>query len=322
MALLCLVCVTAAARGPLGARDADYQLAVTQAYQRYQAETAGKVADSIAALSAVPTHYAVVVVRVDGKIWERGDSGVPFVLAAMSAPFTAALAAEQRGPEVLNSTQGAVAGTAPVPPARSVADWGSAPHEALGMEGSIATLSLVQPQHDAEGKWRALLDNFSKFAGAELSVSTPAYRGTTPLVPRLPQVTKELSSDGRLFDDADAVADLFLRQNSVAVTPHQLAIMAATLANDGVNPVSGQKVVSAAAAQSMQSQLKSARKGSSAWMSKAQIPASAGISGGILVVVPGRLGIAVYSPPLDGGGVSVRGQKAIKYLSQALMFSP
>ena len=144
----------------------------------------------------------------------------------------------------------------------------------------------------------------------------------TPLVPRLPQVTRELGSDGRLFDDADAVADLYLRQNSVAVTAHDLAIMAATLANDGVNPVNGKKVVSAVAAQSIQSQLKSTRDGSSTWMSKAQIPASAGISGGILVVVPGRLGIAVYSPPLDATGVSVRGQKAIKYLSQALMFSP
>ena len=159
-------------------------------------------------------------------------------------------------------------------------------------------------------------------AGTELSVNATAYQGTTPLVPRLPQITKELGSDGRLIDDPDAVADLYLRQNAVAVTAHDLAIMAATLANDGINPVSGMKVVSAAAAQNIQSQLKSARKGSSQWMSKAKIPASAGISGGILVVIPGRLGIAVYSPPLDAAGVSVRGQKAIHYLSQALMFTP
>jgi glutaminase len=320
--LLSLAGATVSARGPLGARDADYQLAVSQAYQRYQAEPTGKIAEPIAALSATPNHYAIVVVRVDGKIWEQGDVRVPFVLTALAAPFTAALAAEQGGPEVLNSTQGAVAGTAPVPPARTVADWGSAPNAALGVDGSIATLSLVKPQHDADGKWRALLDNFNKFAGAELSVNAAAYKGTTPLVPRVPQSTKELGSDGRLFDDADAMADLYLRQNSVSVTAHDLAVMAATLANDGVNPVSGKTVVSAAAAHSIQAQLKSARKGSSAWMSKAGIPASAGISGGVFVVVPGRLGIAVYSPPLDSSGVSVRGQKAIRYLSQALMFTP
>lgn len=319
-AALLLATSVAGARGPLGAREADYQMAVAQAYQRYRAEATGKVAEPVAALSAVPTHYAVVVVRVDGKIWEEGDARVPFVLGAMAAPFTAALAAEQHGPELLNSTAGAVAGTAPVPPGRTVADWGPAPNVAFGLEGSIATLSLVQPQRDAEGKWRGLLENLSQFAGASLSVNDAAYHGATPLAPRVPQVTRELASDGRLKDDVDSTADLYLRQSSVTVSAHDLAIMAAALANDGVNPVTGKKAVSAAVAQSIQGQLTGARKGSSAWMSKAGIAASAGISGGIFVVVPGRLGIAVYAPPLDGSGVSVRGQKAIKYLSQVLMF--
>jgi glutaminase len=317
---LLVASTVAGARGPLGAPEADYQIAVTQAYQRYKADATGKVADPIAALSAVSTQYAVVVVRVDGKIWEQGDARVPFVLAAMGSTFTAALAAEQHGPELLNSTAGAVAGTAPVPPGRTVADWGPAPNVAFGPEGSLATLSLVQPQHDADGKWRALLENFNKFAGTELSVNDAAYRGSTPLEARVPQLTRELASDGRLKDDVDLTADLYLRQSAVAVTAHDLAIMAATLANDGVNPVNTRKVVSPAVARSIQSQLLIARKGSSAWMSKAGIAASAGISGGILVVVPGRLGIAVYAPPLDASGVSVRGQKAIKYLSQALMF--
>jgi len=165
-----------------------------------------------------------------------------------------------------------------------------------------------------------LLDNLNKFAGRELSVNDAAYHGATPLAARVPQIARELASDGRLQDDVDSTADLFLRQASVAVTAHDLAIMAATLANDGVNPVTRKTVVKPAVAQAMQAQLTAARKGSSAWMSKAGIAASAGISGGIFVVVPGRLGIAVYAPPLDASGVSVRGQKAIKYLSQALMF--
>jgi len=80
-------------------------------------------------------------------------------------------------------------------------------------------------------------------------------------------------------------------------------------------------VVSAAVAQDIAAQLKASRKGSSAWMSKAGIPATAGVAGGILVVIPGRLGLATYSPPLDSAGVSVRGQRAIKYLSQVLFFT-
>jgi glutaminase len=311
---------TTLARGPLGAREADYQLAISQAYQRYQSDTTGKIAEPIAGLPALATHYAVVIVRVDGKIWEQGDARVPFVLAAMAAPFTAALAAEQRGPELLNSTAGAVAGTAPVPPGRTVADWGPAPNMAFGAEGSIATLGLVQPQHDADAKWRALMQNFNRFAGAELSVNDRAYHGEPPLAARVPQLTRELASDGRLQDDVDPTADLYLRQSAVSVTARDLAIMAATLANDGVNPVDRKMVVKPEVAQAIQSQLLAPRKGSSTWMSKAGIAASAGISGGIFVVVPGRLGIAVYAPPLDASGVSMRGQKAIKYLSQALMF--
>jgi len=311
----------APARGPLGARDADYQLAVSQAHQRYASESSGKVAEPIAALGVSPGSYAVVIVRIDGKIFEAGDVNASFVMGALAAPFTTALVAEQRGPQVLSSTLGAVAGTAPVPDARTPADWGAAPNAALSPEGSIATLSLVQPQHDAEAKWRALLDNFNSFAGGELSVYDPAYRAKTPIAPRVPQITKDLAGDGRLFDDADAVADLYLRQNSLAVTAHVLAVMAATLANDGINPVNQRRAVGAAVAQNIQAQLKSPRKGGAACMTKAGIPGSVGIAGGIMVVLPWRMGIAVYSPPLDSSDASVRGQKAIKYLSQALFFS-
>jgi glutaminase len=97
--------------------------------------------------------------------------------------------------------------------------------------------------------------------------------------------------------------------------------MAATLANDGINPVNQRRVVGAAVAQNIQAQLKSPRKAGAAWMTKAGIPGCVGIAGGIMVVLPGRMGIAVYSPPLDSSDASVRGQRAIKYLSQTLFFS-
>jgi glutaminase len=103
------------------------------------------------------------VVRVDGKVFAAGDTESPLVLTAIAAPFAAALVAEQRGPDFMNSTAGAVAGTAPVPPGRSPADWGAAPTNALRMEGAMATLSLVQPQGDADSKWRALLANLGNF---------------------------------------------------------------------------------------------------------------------------------------------------------------
>lgn len=322
-AAIVLIAGGVAARGPYGARDSDIQTAVAQAHARYQAENSGKVSELVSSFDAAsPATYGVVVVRVDGKVFEAGDSRVRFVMGALAAPFTAALAAEQQGTEVRSSVAGAVAGTAPVPDARTPADFGKAPRNALTGEGAMTTLGLVTPQRDADAKWRALLANFTNFAGTGLEIDERVYRADKPIVPRVQAMARDLGTEGRLLDDPGITADLYLRQNSLAASAHDLAVMAATLANDGVNPVTRKAVVRPEVARDLQAQLLAKRAGSSAWMSKARIPATASISGGIIVVIPGRLGLAVYSPPLDASGVSVRGQRAIKYLSQVLFFNP
>lgn len=298
-------------------------MAVTQAHERYRQDASGKVAPAISALGDVtPGHFGVVVVRIDGKVFETGDARVAFLIGEIAAPFTSALAASQQGTEVASSTAGAVAGTAPVPDARTAADFGNAPYNPLVAQGALTTLSLVKPQRDVDGKWRALLDNFSQFAGQELRVDERAINAAKSALPGVDSMVRDLGSEGRLLDDAGITAELYRRQNALSVTAHDLAVMAATLANGGVNPVSGKTVVSPAVAQRIQAQLLSKRKGSSAWMAKEGIAATAGLGGGIIVVIPGRLGIATYAPPLDTGGVSVRGQRAIRYLSKALQFAP
>jgi glutaminase len=315
----------ALARGPMGARDADFQTAVAQAYSRYKADRSGKVTSSVPALaSASPDLYAVVIVRVDGKVFEAGDAATAFVLDSLSAPFTAALVAEQQGTDVLTGTLGAVAGTAPTPSARTTADWGNAPATALEAEGAIPTLSLVQPKGDADGKWRALLTNLSNFAGNELTLDERVYQSATGNSDRLKSLIKDLSGEGRLLDDPQQTADLYLRQNSVAVTTFELALMAATLANDGVNPIDGRRAVSAATARSTQALITNAglRGAKKQWMTEAGAGAASGLSGGAILVMPGRLGIAIYSPPLDSKGISVRGQRAMRYLTQVLMIGP
>jgi glutaminase len=223
---------------------------------------------------------------------------------------------------VQSSTAGAVAGTAPVPNARTMADFGKAPSNALNGEGAVTTLSLVRPQRDVDGKWRALLDNFTNFSGREFKVDDRVYRADKPIMPRVLDMTRALGTQGRLLDDPAITADLYLRQSALVANAYDLAVMAATLANDGVNPVTRKTVVTAEVAKSLQLQLLANRKGGSAWMSKSGIPATAGIAGGIVVVIPGRLGLATYSPPLDSAGVSVRGQRAIKYLSHTLFLNP
>ena len=318
--------VFAVARGPLGARDSDYETAVTQAHKRYSADQTGTVTNSVPALASVsPNLYGIVIVRVDGKVFEAGDAGTSLVPTEVAAPFTAALVAEKRGADVLSSTAGALAGTAPVPPGRSPADWGKAPTTVFAPEGALAVLSLVQPQGDAEGKWRALLDNLNGFSGRELMLDERVYQSASSSAERLNAKARDLSEDGRLTDDPKATADLYLKQSSVALTTRDLAIMAATLANDGVNPVNQKRVVSQPVAKNIQTLLiESGWRGGkkAAWLKKAGVGAMSGNSGVIIMVVPGRLGIAVYSPPLDSAGNSVRAQLALRYLVQTLFIGP
>jgi glutaminase len=322
---LLLVPGTSAARGPIGARDADYQTAVAQAHKRYKPDKSGKVTNTVPALASVsPDLYAVVIVRIDGKVFEAGDAAAPFVLEALAAPFTAALVTEQRGTDALTGTLGAVAGTAPTPDARTPADWGNAPATALEVEGAIPTLSLVQPTGDADAKWRALLTNASSFAGSSLALDDRIYQSALGSADKLRSRIKELSGEGRLLDDPQLTGDLYLKQNSIAVTARELAIMAATLANDGVNPVSKQRAVSPETAKSVQSLIANAglRGARKDWMKKAHAAAAASRSGAGILVMPGRMGIAVYSPPVDSKGISVRGQRAMRYLAQVLMIGP
>ena len=309
------------ARGPKAARDADYQTAVNQAHKRYAANRAGKVTSDVPALATVsPDLFAVVVARVDGSVFEAGDTGTRFALTGLAAPFAAALIGEQRGPEALSGTLAAAAGLTPLPNARGAQDWGASPTTALAPRGALATLGLLQPTGDAQAKWQALLGNLSKFSAASPSLDEAIYRSAQAEDMHVQSAARDLAEDGSLADDANAMADLYLRQGAVTVTARELAIMAATLAHDGVNPATRGAVVKPAVAQSIQQLIARAglRGDKSSTLNKLRLIATSGASGGILVVVPGRLGIAVYAPPLDSSGVSVRGQLALRYLHQAL----
>jgi len=275
------------ARGPIGGRDADYQMAISQAHKRYQSDRSGTIPEAVPRLAKVsPNLYGVVLVRVDGKVWEAGDSRLPFVLSGVAAPFTAALVVEQG------------------------ATW---PDKPLDMEGSLITLSLARPQGDVDAKWRAVLGNLGSFAGRELFLDEGMYRSANSAAAPVLDMARQLAAAGKLRDDAAAVADLYVKQSAVTLTAYDLAVMAATLANDGKNPMTGRVVVKPEVSQTLRELI------GSDGLQKAGMSSVAGKAGCIVAVVPGRFGLATYSPPLDAAGNSVRGQRAIKYLSQALM---
>jgi glutaminase len=287
MAVLLAVAIasTSSARGPKAARDADFQMAVTQAHKRYKADRSGTVPEAGAGVSA--DLYGVVIVRINGTLFEAGDTRVPFALAAVANPFTAALVAEQSGSTGSNNP--------------------------LEREGSIAILGSLKPPGDPDARWRALLGNFGAFAGNELFLDESLYRSTRDAVGKVEEEVRVLAQQGRLQDDSDSTADLYVRQGAVVLTTRDLAIMAATLANGGRNPMNGRVVVRSEVSQNLQAQI--AKSG----LMNLGMPAVGGQTGAIFAVIPGRFGLAVYSPPLDAAGQSVRGQRAIRYLSRALM---
>lgn len=281
------VSVPGLARGPMGGRDADYQMAVSQAHKRYQSDRSGSIPEAVPRLATVSANlYGLALVRVDGKAWEAGDSRIPFVLSGAAAPFTVALVAEQGA--------------------------GLANHSLDG-EGALVALSLVRPPHDADAKWRAVLGNFGAFAGRELFLDQAMYGSANAAAAPVLDLARKLAADGKLQDDAAATADLLVKQSAVTLTAYDLAVMAATLANGGKNPMTGKAVVKPEIAQALQKAL--ATDG----VQRIGMSSIAGKAGCIFAVVPGRFGVAVYSPPLDAAGNSVRGQRALKYLSQALM---
>ena len=141
------------------------------------------------------------------------------------------------------------------------------------------------------------------------------YRSASPATESVLEAARRLASQGKLQDDADATADLFVKQGAVTLTARDLAIMAATLANDGKNPVNGKAVVKPEVSKALQALV------AASGLQNVGMVALAGKGGAIIGIVPGRMGIATYSPPLDAAGNSVRGQRAIKYLSQALQVS-
>jgi glutaminase len=182
----------------------------------------------------------------------------------------------------------------------------------------------MQPKGNPDSKWQALRDNLGRFAGHDVNYDASTFQTVWAGADRLKARAHELSRAGRLADDPDATADLFVRQHLVGVTTQDLAVMAATLANDGVNPVTRNRVVKEEVARSttdllMKSGLRGKRQ---AWLIKAGVGAMTSRSGAIILVVPGRMGIAAYSPPLGSQDISVRGERAMRYLIKVLMIGP
>jgi glutaminase len=278
----------------------------------------GALADYIPELTRVdPTGFGLTLSSADGFLYESGDARAEFTIQSISKPFTYALALDQVGQDAVDAKIG-VEPSGDAFNEISVDEHTKTPKNPMINAGAIAAVSLI-PGASPDERFAKLAQFYSACAGRPLELDEDVYRSEKATGNRNRAIAYMLASFG-VLDDPDDVLDVYFRQCSLKVTSVDLARMAATLARGGINPQTGRRVTSAKVVQRMLSVMVTCGmyNGAGDWVSAVGMPAKSGVGGGITAVLPGQLGIGVYSPLLDGRGNSVRGVLVCRALSQRL----
>jgi glutaminase len=286
-------------------------------HARYAGLRDGTVATYIPELAkADPEWFGCCLVTTDGQIYAVGDAEVPFTIQSISKPFVYATALADRGKEAVLAKIG-VEPTGDAFNAISLHPETGQPSNPMINAGAIATTGLVAGRTPEE-QWQRILESFGQFAGHELAIDEQVYHSESVTGFRNRAIGYMLRNFGIIEGDPTPIAENYFRQCSIAVTCRDLGVMAATLANGGINPVTGLRALEQEHVESVLSVMASCGMYDYAggWLYHVGMPAKSGVSGGILAVLPGRLGISVFSPPLDAKGNSVRGIEVCNQLSR------
>ena len=293
---------------------------VREAHQRYAPHTGGEVADYIPVLAAVDSDlFGVCVAKVDGGVHPVGDAQVPFSIQSISKAFVYALVCEAFGHEEVLDRVGVNNTGLAFNSVMAVELNGGHPRNPMVNAGAIATTAMM-PGEGPEQQWQQIQSGLSAFAGRPLELDEDVYCSEAATNLRNRAIGRLLQSYGRIAVDPLEVVDIYTRQCSLRVTARDLAVMGATLADGGVNPVTGERVVSAQVCTDTLAVLASTGmyENSGEWLFEIGLPAKSGVSGGIVAVAPGKGALGVFSPRLDAAGNSVRGQRAAAHLSRSL----
>jgi glutaminase len=304
---------------------AQYQAAVDAAFTKYKTLDEGKNADYIPALAKVdPALFGIVLITSDGKTYSAGNVSTEVSIQSISKVFTMALVMQQQGPDAILNTIGADATGMKFNSIVSVEmSKGTAEMNSLVNPGAIATTSMVQGKTYDE-IWNSILATYSGYAGRQLKVLDDVYQSEAATNQRNQAIGALMFAYGYIKADPARATDIYTRQCAVGVNARDLANMAATLAFGGVNPVTKKQLLTADAVPKVLAVMATAGlyDNSGKWLFNTGLPAKSGVGGGIIAVSPGKFGIAVVSPPLDDAGNSVRAQKAIADISNALGGNP
>jgi glutaminase len=300
------------------------QKAMNDAYTKYKDLKEGANADYIPALAEVdPDIFGIAIVTVDGKVYKAGDLDSQVAIESISKVFTLARVMEDLGPGAIYNNMGVDATGQVFNSIVAIEQYQGAEMNPLVNPGAITTTSLVAGD-SAEEIWTKIIDTYNDFAGRDLVVMEDVYKSEADTNQRNQALAMLMYAYGHIADNPLQATDIYTRQCSVGVNTQDLATMAATLANGGVNPVTGKKVVSAENVPEILAVMATAGLYDDAgkWLFHTGLPAKSGVGGGIIAVVPGLFGIAAISPPLDAAGNSVRAQRAITDITEGLGVNP
>ncbi|MDH7798864.1 MULTISPECIES: glutaminase A [unclassified Beijerinckia] len=293
---------------------------IAEAHERFGPVSLGQNSQVYPALARVPNDlFGISVVGVDGRVFSVGDAQHEFTIMSVSKPFIFALVCDIIGATGARERLGVNA-------------TGYAFNSLAGIErntdgrtnpmvnaGAIATTSLV-PGASEDEKWRFIHEGLSRFAGRELSVNDEVYESATKTNFRNRSIAWMLESMGRIYCDPVEATELYTRQCSLNVSAKDLAVMGATLAHGGFNPLTREQVVKPDVCHYALAVMLTAGmyETSGDWLYEIGLPGKSGIGGGIVTISPGKGGLGTFAPPLDEAGNSVRGQLAAQFLSQRL----
>ena len=291
-----------------------------EAYQRCRSNKDGMNSQVYPALAEVPSDlFGVCVARTNGEIYAIGDAEYEFSIMSVSKAFVFAAVCQAVGPEQARQKLGANATGFPFNSLAAVERSGDGRTNPMVNAGAIATTSLA-PGASAEAKWDFIHAALSQFAGRPLPLNQEVYASATQTNFRNQSIARLLQSFDRIYCDPALATDLYTRQCALNVSAKDLAVMGATLADGGVNPVTKQRVVDPAICHCVLAVMTTAGlyETSGDWLYDIGLPGKSGIGGGIVTVSPGKGGLGTFAPPLDAAGNSVKGQLVAKYLSRRL----
>jgi glutaminase len=324
-----LAIVCACTSGAMQAQTTPQQ-AVDAAFNKFKGLKEGKNADYIPALAKVdPNLFGIALVTVDGKVYTAGDLKTEVSIQSISKVFTMAQVIQEQGLDSVANRIGVDATGArfnsiiAIEGAKLMSGAGAPEMNPLVNPGAISATSMVTGG-SADAVWSKIIGFHNDAAGRQLTVLQDVYKSESDSNQRNQAIGALMLAYGYIKTNWQQAVDLYTRQCSIGVNAKDLATMAATLATGGTNPATGKKVIDADKVPGILAVMATAGlyDDSGKWLYRTGLPAKSGVGGGIIAVSPGKFGIAVISPPLDDAGNSIRAQRAITEISNALGGNP